>query len=660
MLQRSLDYTIRRATSNISQETCTVCACTCGLKFRPNGLSTEQKRFAHKYRRSPAVRRKEWRLEAQTLTPEEKITKERLEEREAQMYYEIFIKAKQAGVLETDPDTVIGFLYKFAEFAGDHRPIRGGVTAELRAFEELRTSMGVSQIDCEFISRLLLAADKKANNRYLGKRLLFVLSNAGSLGATMRIMNHALVSNKTHPGTLKSSEIVRARDHLKEVAGKGENYHATVLEGKIAYELGDKERAICLWTQAMDAAVAASEEAKKLNPLLRGMTKKRMPGSDISGLSTPWVELTSVYLNRHEYEKARWAVDIGCQQDDPTSHYSAALLEKKWSDEGQHIVTSGWLYHITKAAASLHPKAAHELGIFYATSGWKYLEDEPPDHVKPTPFDSYPPEVDRTTSEPSIWDKILAATGLDSSSPKESPTEQLFHTAGFPSTAEGRLFMAIRWLEVSAGYCYAPSFLLVARLHLDKTLWAQSNAPPEALTLSDKRYTYASRADHLAGKPIEPSQIAEPEQNAKQDDKEEGVPNPYYSPKAAYDWLRHVFLAQSAMHTRRTIVENASRKALSVRDEDDIVNEDSLPGWMSSNVKKWFRFPEVREMYMDDRRGRMYDDALDLDIHAEARRMCDEHEWDIYGDDGGLLYKHGLQARRGQVEAAAAAATGAR
>jgi hypothetical protein len=93
---------------------------------------------------------------------------------------------------------------------------------------------------------------------------------------------------------------------------------------------------------------------------------------------------------KNEWDLCEKAIQIGVEQDDPTAFYYAATYYKKRNEDGSHKATSEWLYYMTKAAASLVPKAMYELGVYYAESGWKYIEDEPPEHLKPTPFDTYP------------------------------------------------------------------------------------------------------------------------------------------------------------------------------------------------------------------------------------------------------------------------------
>jgi hypothetical protein len=34
-----------------------------------------------------------------------------------------------------------------------------------------------------------------------------------------------------------------------------------------------------------------------------------------------------------------------------------------------------------------------------------------------------------------------------------------------------------------------------------------------------------------------------------------------------------------------------------------------------------------------------------MDLVAEAKALCEEQKWDIYAEDGSLLYRHGLRKR---------------
>lgn len=570
-----------------------------------------------------------------------KSEKEQLDELEATFHWHRFDQLKKRGQIEVTPDVVVEFLNDFVDLTKRSRPLRtGGHGVDREQFAELQSQFGVNERDCVVISRDLLKY-REEDMKYLGKRMLYTLSDSGAEHATLIIMTQALLANRRTPGTLRSSEIQHASKRLSEIATTGKNYRAMVLEGKVAYELGKVDYAIKMWRQAVEPAIAASEEAKKFRAKRQRPPDAYAAGTDLIDLSAPWVELHGAYLPRLDYDNAKWAIGVGCEQDDPISHYAAALFERRHNSENQHIGTSGWLYHMTKAAASGYCKAAHQLGIWYASNGWPYLEDdEPPDHVKPTPFDTYPPDSDSQRSDASIWDNIRSALGLNPETPKD-PKEHIFHTAAFPSTPFDRNRMALEWLRVSVLFTYAPSLLVAARLLLQETLWSELAAPKEAIELSDERYTYASKADFEAGKPIKrpPKQTSESEQEVK---------NPHYV-GIAKECVRDVFYAASAQAAKAQMLRNVAinrRRGMNTKgfNADDFFVEDSLGQDMTPNMKKWFRFPEIWSMYADDAQGRLYDydDPSGVDLLTQAREICEEQGWDIYADDGGLMYKQGL------------------
>ncbi|KAI7110754.1 hypothetical protein KC317_g21564, partial [Hortaea werneckii] len=178
------------------------------------------------------------------------------------------------------------------------------------------------------------------------------MSACGDPTATMRILNQVLSSPRTGPEMLRSSEIVDARGHLREMAREGEDYRALVLEGKVSYELGDDESAIDLWTRAIEpAAEAAQSEVQRKEQQRAGMPPPRAHHEEMNwaDLDSPWIELSAIHYERYskfwaknsiaaalaEFEKAKWACGVGCAQDDPTSHYQAAELFKDYNAEGE-------------------------------------------------------------------------------------------------------------------------------------------------------------------------------------------------------------------------------------------------------------------------------------------------------------------------------------
>lgn len=497
------------------------------------------------------------------------------------------------------------------------------------------------------LSRVLLRDDEE-RNRYRGKKLLYSLSKAGYVESTIRIMAHACLEAKTRPTVLGSREIKDSREHLTKVANEANSPHfrAMVLEGKIALKLGKEDYAIRMFNNAMAAAVAVSERI-----LADPKTKDRPWLQDPLELGAPWHELMQVHLYRSQHRGldemalCEAAMEIGCAQDDPVSHKFYADYVKRWDhssshdEEPVHIGTSDWLYHITKAASSGVPQAAYELGVFYAESGWKYIEDEPPDHVKPTAFDSYPAPMS-SKALGTFWD-TLHLVGLKTRN--FTPQERSFHNALFPHTAVGRLKIAIGWLEEAAGYHYAPAYLMLARLYARKTLWAQADAPKDALELRDGRYSYASKEDFEAGRAIQKSWVANAVNAIRDYSELEDPPNPLYDSEKAKEYLREVFDAYEAFEFGERVRKNYERgrkigtvdKVLD--DENEVLSVDYLVSrGLEERLRKWFKFPEVREMNDERVRG----------LWEEAKGVCEEEEWEVLGEDGGLVYRPGVGGER--------------
>ncbi|KAI7306564.1 hypothetical protein KC315_g14186 [Hortaea werneckii] len=501
------------------------------------------------------------------------------------------------------------------------------------------------------------------------------MSACGDPTATMRILNQVLSSPRTGPEMLRSSEIVDARGHLRDMAREGKDYRAMVLEGKVSYELGDDESAIDMWTRAMEpAAEAAQLEVRRKEQRRAGKPPPPAHNEEqaLADLDSPWIELTSIHYERYskfwaknsiaaalaELEKAKWACGVGCAQDDPTSHYQAAEFFKDYNAEGEVSHTSKWLYHTTKAAASGHVRACHTLADFYSSSGWKYIEDEPPDHVKPTPFDSYPaPPGSRSASsdDGNSSGGWLSWLGLSSSKPKLSPSEQMFQTAAYPSTPHDRFKMAMLWLEVAVEYTYAPSYLLAAKMYLEKELWGQAHALASALELKDERYTYASKEDFEAGRPIvSPNEDGSSDGENPKPEVRPDEPNPGYNPEQAKIYIREVLYAVEAIkfyQSRLTYARNLARRGqFGVDDAGDVVDDyvqndnKSLP----PHLRKFLKYPAIREMWEGDVKA----------MEREAKDICEREGWDLYDEQGGLVYRHGMV--RPTKGAAAAAAAGGR
>ena len=568
--------------------------------------------------------------------------------------------AKKKGWVSMEAHTADSFLNGFSELAKGR--LRSN-TVDQAALRKLVDKHGLHEGDLVFLSMFLLQFYSSSGGRAeqlkgggglerrLGNQLIYSLSAAGYAEATIRIMSHVLVSSETKPALLKTAQSATVRGHLQKLAREGDNYRAMVLEGRIAHKLGDTQYAIKLWWQAMDGALAEADWFAAQRAA-GNIPEHSMSQLDLTELSSPWIELARALYDRAEpiknpkdplYEpywgEFKRALDIGLEQDDPTMYYYAATyhadIEKTKSGEKIFHPTSMWLYCITKAATSGIPVAAHELGKYYANSGWRYIEEEPPDHVKPTPFDTYPgPGALRST-----WTTLTSLFTTQPHVPQhQSEQENLFHTATFPSTARSRMDLAMRWLNVAISYQYAPAYLEKAKIHLTETLWAAADAPPEHLNLSPKRYLYKNATEKSKLEWDGQGRSWDPPANAKE------APNSYYSEDKAKECLREVFNAHSAITiysnsiarlAQRRSPSSSSNNSFDADDfEKDVQVGDGTDSSHMPDIFKFWKYNEVLHMWIDQAK----------DLRRQAEGICNERGWDLWDERGALLYRHGAGA----------------
>ncbi|KAK5108787.1 hypothetical protein LTR62_007847 [Meristemomyces frigidus] len=639
--------------------------CSCGTVFPSLSPRPPQRRnAASKGHKAPSTRDKDKKQKPRVLTHEGIRLQKASKERSARYKTDIYGKVGEHGFWRgLNAATADEFHRAFGELVEQS----GSRHVNKETFELFLAERGVSHEDA-FVVALILLSSK--DDKTMGKILLFALSKSGYTEATIRICSHALLGSKIALHLLRAAEIMNARGQLRAKAREGLNYRCMVLEGKISRALGDEADAIEMWEKAMAAAVKMGEA------LLRRKQVEGPPGiklvpevvdlerRDVMELSTPWVDLTLLRFDRYtrlwdgnrfaqaeaELEKAREAVEIGCRMDDPTSHYHAAEFFRKTNADGTTIHTSTWLYHITKAACSGYAIACHKLGVFYAESGWKYIEDEPPDHVKPTPFDSFPAPTSTSTSTLQTLKFMLglsSSTGAqDAAAPAYKESDDMFRSAIFPSTPEQRWEMAKQWLSIAMQQTYAPSYLSSAQMLLAEKLWAQAQTPKSALEMTDARYDYASKADFEAQIPIAKadSTTTPPTTEQAPGDADIPIPCPPSNIETAKSRLAQVLYAHQAHLVRRKLLSRSqsahrlrrqqSATATDTNEQDAVSNleerhrVESLRG-VPEAVKVFLRSPDTMEMYGGE-------------IEGLARRVweiCDLRGWDLVGGDGGLLYK---------------------
>jgi hypothetical protein len=215
--------------------------------------------------------------------------------------------------------------------------------------------------------------------------------------------------------------------------------------------------------------------------------------------------------------------------------------------------------------------------------------------------------------------------------------ESIFHSAAWPFEPKQRLDMAILWLKEACIYGYAPAHLDMAKLCMRKTISSELRVPEHVRNLSPKRYTYSSKAEYdVATAQAEDTgrDGADGPNQAIQGRGKDEV-NPHYSPQHAKQWLREIFYCYMAhQEMRKTLEEyrrDVRRGTTSKQiDEDEVITDTSLSEkGQPEHITKWFRFREVREQYEDRVQ----------DLWLEAKDICDRKKWNIYDDQGGLIYR---------------------
>lgn len=662
MLSRSIARTAARHVTSTPlppppQPPCTLCTCICGTLFLPH---QQQRRPASSGRKAPSTYAKARREEARVLTPGAARERKKLIDFKANAITSILSKASGAFQV-MNPASAAAFMQDFEKLVEQHK----GRNVDKSKFEALVKESGLPGIDLYYLTLILL---KLRDHKYLGKKLLFALSFTGSEEATIAICSHALLGSKITPNLLRSAEIVYARGHLKELARGGKSYRAMVLEGKIMRVLGDENEALDMWEKGMDAAVKEGQrvlDMKKRGIMSELDAEQILQRRDMVELSSPWIELTLLRYDRYtrfyernditqalaEYDKAKAAAEIGCRMDDPTSHYHTAEFFKGVNPDGTTIHTSSWLYHMTKAATTGHAIACHKLGVFYAESGWKYIEDEPPDHVKPTPFDSFPPDSgDDSTSILSTVKRMFtftspSTTDLDQ---EKKESDDLFHTAIFPSTPQHRWLLATHWLRLGMKHMYAPSYLYSAQMLLQERLWAQAQAPKAAIEMSERRYEFATKADWENGVRIpkpDAERIGEVEDPVLEHTEKDLALAKKYLTSVLQAHKAHTLYTAALTHQQK--ISSRGPRLRGSQDPNVVLDESALDGRrfnfgdeISEEVREWFSFPDVREMWAPQAER----------LAEEARGILDERGWDAVEGEGkgGLVYKAKTTGRAGE------------
>lgn len=604
---------------------CTTCYCRCGSVIRQSNLHHAQQRGAA-HEAAPSTRSRRRAADRGPVTHEE-----RRELREAQREldkFELFDEREREYAFRRSlanekllrnrhigEEDAIALVMRFANLEARWAPRAAGRVsfatpqAQRKREDEYATlfkESGVEDEDITIIASALLRQEMHQHQRKIGAALLSEASNAGNEFATIRLMTTAYNQSFRDSTILRQPRIVQGRKNLEHI----DSAPAKVLYGRLAKLEGKDNLAIRLWTEAMKDSVKTAREIGANN------RQATLVSAAQRSTSSPWLDLADVFEKRGDYREAKWAIDIGCDLDDPTSHYHAALY---YMNVDKHSTSSSkWLYHISKAAASGLPKAMHELGCWYLVSRWPYLEDEVPNSLRPSPFDAYPPE-----------------RGVNIEETKEST---IFPSAVFPNTVKGRLAMALQWLGLAQELYYAPSVLVMARIYLLKTVDEDLAMPEAALKLKKERYRYNSKAEYDAA--------TAPDHNAMPPTVPQ-VPNPFHDPKIdglsiAFVLIRSIFFAAEASQIAPEYLGHA-------RQQYNRQSAQEIPKSYSSNHVIWLEYKASYPNFMDMKNGLIYDDSAltqTPDLLAEAKVICDEMNWEVRDDDGRLMYRPNLQVNK--------------
>lgn len=204
-------------------------------------------------------------------------------------------EAHSYGRFGKTPEEVDEFIAAFAVLSKDTKSRVSASTIE--TFKNLVEKAEMSEQDLVFLAILLLQQKGAEDDKYWGRKLLDISAAAGYTEASIRLVNGALVHARTTPGVLRQASVSTERGRLQKIAREGTHSRAMVLEGKVAYHLGDADTAIKWWWRAVEGAVAKSEhEASQRAAGLKPAAEISV--NDHDDLSSPWIELIEAHYDR--------------------------------------------------------------------------------------------------------------------------------------------------------------------------------------------------------------------------------------------------------------------------------------------------------------------------------------------------------------------------
>lgn len=488
----------------------------------------------------------------------------------------------------------------------------------------------------------------------LGSMLFRCQSLSGDLDATTIILAEQLRhATRTHRGMIQLDHQQRGllRKGISSRPSK-QTWRAAVLEGKIMEAYGHHKDALHLYKQALKGAADSVNGSSTLDTIhkLEDLTPRVMQDDRwkldvLTELERPWRNAVQIYkhmkarlgddLEAHNAlsAEARDVVLAGCRGDDAECYYDAAQwaerdypFEQMSVEEKDGLVrvarqasdirgtSARWLAYMSKAAASGVPQACHDLGRYYRLQEWPYLDEEPPDTIKPTPFDRYPAK-----KRSSLLRRLYEAFGLPSTRARDEELrdehDDIFLSAAVPATPELRMQVAIDWLKAAVQLNYAPALRDLIEIYTHRTISTNIGIPPGAYQLSSSRYGYRSREDYWLKLELNEGDIDRrwPKEQVV------SIPNPFYNENEAEQNLVLLFHALEA----RNVFSNGA-------------NEQEEPRSAIYPLKFLERWTMQSETFKDWAE----DVARCQELHTFARKVCDDNKWSIHDEDGGLVYRY--------------------
>ncbi|KAI5254582.1 hypothetical protein E4T42_02303 [Aureobasidium subglaciale] len=308
-----------------------------------------------------------------------------------------------------------------------------------------------------------------------GRLIVKLCAENGHAEAVVQVVASALRQDATKPGIIRSRDVMMALDRLRDISKTG-NVRAIVMEANVARHNGNIGQAIKLYEQALERIVKET-----------GPNPKDKYANIKDEFSSPWIELAYLHVSRGHHVEAMKVYMVGLERDDPMAYFNLARLDYYMAGN-QH--TTDWLYNMTKAAASGHYKAAHELGEYYANSPCPPAKKEVPFLEKLRGF----------------------ATFINQSNLNLNPKVQIHQHEQFANTPEKRIKLAHYWLNIARSNYYLPANITLAELCLQKFIY-----PKDTLL-----------------KPLDPFGHSKDS---------EAIENPLFNPKEAQAMLYEVMIA---------------------------------------------------------------------------------------------------------------------